>query len=342
VAINGDGDAQSAQLNAPEPGDHTVIATFLPDAGYSGNGAIFTQTVTDADVDLSLLSSDPDSDYGQGVHFTAHVGSAQAGTAAPTGYVQFSVDGVALGDAVELTGGGTAQSPSVDDLAPGDHAVTALYSGDAHFLSDTTGLTQHVQKVGTSTTLTVAPASSTYGDAVTLTATVTPAQSGIGSAVGSVDFVDGSTSLGTVALDANGKATLTRSDIGAGSHSVKAVYSGSTLFAGSTSAARTLSIAKRATSIAADPAVVKLLPLGLPLGQLRVKVSSSLGPLAGVPVVFTIGNNVAGTVTTDVNGVAQLSATSQLLQLILHGGYDVAFAGNANFEGSAAHGGIIR
>lgn len=342
VAINGDGEAQSAQLNAPEPGDHTVIATFLPDAGYSGNGAIFTQTVTDADVDLGLVSSDPSSDYGQAVHFTAQVTSAQAGTASPTGYVQFSVDGVALGDAVEIGSGGTAVSPSIDDLAPGDHSVTALYSGDAHFLSDSTALTQEVQKVGTTTTLTASPASSTYGDPVTLTATVSPAQSSAGTPVGSVEFIDGSASLGTVAVDANGKATLTRSDIGAGSHSVKAVYSGSPVFAASTSAAKTLSIAKRATSISADPAVVKLLPLGLPLGQLKVKVSSALGPLAGVPVTFTIGNNVAGTVTTDVNGVAQLSATSQLVQLILHGGYDVTFAGNANFQGSSAHGAILR
>ena len=344
VALDGDGDATSTQLAAPAPGDHTVIATYLPDAGYAGNGAMITQTVNDAPVELTLESSDADSEYGEAVHVTAHVESGQAGTGAPTGFVQFSVDGVHAGDAVEIDGG-TAVSPDIDDLAPGDHTITALYSGDAFFSSASTQLTQHVNKVGTTTALAVSPVSSTYGDPIEMTATVTPAVTSSGAPVGTVDFKDGSTTLATVALTGSGStatAQVTRSDLGAGEHSIKAVYSGSPVFEESSSGAKDISIAKRPTDMDAEPAVVKLFPLGLPLGQLEVTVDSAIGPVAGVPVEFTIGNKTVGTSTTDIHGVARLNASSQLLALILHNGYNATFGGNANFEGSSAHGGILR
>ncbi|MCW2799038.1 MAG: hypothetical protein JWQ70_510 [Aeromicrobium sp.] len=344
VTVGGDGIATSALLAAPEPGDHTVIAAFQADAGYAGSGAIITQTVTDAGVVLDLGSSDANSDYGQSVHFTTHVASAQAGTATPTGFVQFRVDGADLGDAVEVHDG-AAVSPAVSDLAPGDHQVTAVYSGDAHFVSDQTTLTQKVAKIGTTTSLVVSPTTSMYGDPLDLTATVAPSQNGLSAPTGSVDFMDGSTTLATVPLAAsggNGTAHVVLHDLGAGAHSIKAVYAGTANFAGSNSALKAISIAKRATSVKAEPAVVKVLPLGLPLGRLQVKVSSSLGPLVGVPVTFTIGSKTVGTSTTDVNGVASVNASSQLVQLILAGGYTATFNGTSNFEGSSAHGAILQ
>jgi hypothetical protein len=342
--LDGDGVATSTSLAAPEPGDHMVIASLQPDAGYAGSGDFLLQTVTDASVHVSLDSSDDHSDYGQGVHFTAQVTSAQVGTAKPTGSVQFWVDGAHLGDAVALQADGTAVSPTVSDLQPGDHAVRAQYSGDAHFLSDRTTLTQQVAKVGTTTALTVTPASSTYGDQVELAATVTPVNGALGAPAGSVDFVDGTTVLGTVPLTTSGStgvAHLQVSDLGAGAHSVTAVYSGSPTFASSTSPAKALTVGKRATSISAEPAVVRLIPLGLPLGQLQVTVSSSLGPVAGVPVTFKVAGHVVGTATTDVNGAARVNASSQLLLLVLSGGYTATFDGDANYVGSTAKGGIL-
>lgn len=340
VTVNADGTATSAQLAAPEPGDHTVIAAFQAEAGYADSGAVITQTVTDAAVVLDLGSSQANSNYGQAVHFTTHINSAQAGTATPTGFVQFRVDGNDLGDAVEIQAG-AAVSPAISNLAPGEHQVTALYSGDAHFLSDQTTMTQKVAKIGTTATLTVSPAASTYGDPIDLTTTITPGAGSLGAPTGSVAFVDGSTTLATVPITAsgnNGAAHVALSDLGAGQHSIRAVYAGTPNFEGSSSAVRAISIAKRTTTITADPAVVKLFPLGLPLGRLQVTVTSSLGPLAGVPVVFKIGGTTVGTSTTDVNGVASVNASSQLTQLILNGGYTATFNGTANFEGSSARG----
>lgn len=344
VDVGADGVAVSASLASPEPGDHTVIAAYLPTAGYSASGDTLTQTVSGAAVDLALDSSDAHSDYGQGVRFHATVASGQPGTGTPTGYVQFRVDGAPLGDAVELQDGAAA-SPAVDDLEPGSHAVTALYSGDIHFLPASASLTQDVARVATTTTLAASTTSPTYGQAVDLTATVTPAPNTVGTPTGTVTFRDGATTLATVPVSAAGTgatASATVSTLGGGAHAITAEYSGAPAFAGSTSAPLGVTVARRATTLTADAALIRLLPLGLPLGQLRVTVTSSLGPVAGVPVVFGIGANAVCTSTTNAAGVATCNAASQLLALALNNGYNAAFLGNANYLPSSAHGGVIK
>jgi hypothetical protein len=88
------------------------------------------------------------------------------------------------------------------------------------------------------TVLTVAPNPATFGQSVTLTATVTEgpgdtAQPGTGFAPdrGMVEFMDGSASLGIVAVTpgpgaTEGTALLTTAGLGVGTHALSAVYSG--------------------------------------------------------------------------------------------------------------------
>ena len=74
-------------------------------------------------------------------------------------------------------------------------------------------------KTATTTTLTAAPSPATAGQTVTLTATETPALAG------SVQFVDGSTNIGSpVAVNGSGVATTTTSWSAAGSHNLSAVF----------------------------------------------------------------------------------------------------------------------
>jgi hypothetical protein len=56
---------------------------------------------------------------------------------------------------------------------------------------------------------------------------------GAGTPAGSVTFKDGSTVLGTIALDGGGQAVLTTSALKLGKRTIKATYSGSTQFASS-------------------------------------------------------------------------------------------------------------
>jgi hypothetical protein len=76
---------------------------------------------------------------------------------------------------------------------------------------------------------------SVAGGAVTLTAQVSPSL--VGTPTGTVTFIDGGTTIGTVTLDPSGMASFPTSALAAGSHSISAEYSGDTYFASSTSAA---------------------------------------------------------------------------------------------------------
>ena len=73
---------------------------------------------------------------------------------------------------------------------------------------------------------------SVYGQWVAFTATVTADD---GAPTGTVNFMDGSSVLGTATVDGSGRATLTTSLLAAGSHTITAVYAGATGFNGSVS-----------------------------------------------------------------------------------------------------------
>jgi len=118
----------------------------------------------------------------------------------------------------------------------------------------TTASTTTTTTASTTTTTKVTSSTnpSTAGQPVTFTATVTAANAS--TPTGSVEFFDNGASLGTVALDSAGHATLTSSALGSGNHSITAVYSGASRFSSSTSAALTQTInAAAATPIVATP-----------------------------------------------------------------------------------------
>lgn len=345
VPLGPDGVAESATLASPDPGDHTVIAAFVPQPGFAGSGDILVQTVAAAGVDVALSSTDADAQVGDEVRFSVEVTSQQAGTGVPTGFVQFSVDGRPLGDAVELEDG-AASSPAVDDLSPGTHAVSALYSGDLHFRPQLEELTQTVARVATTTQLTITPSTVTYGDELVLDASVTPANGDLGVPTGAVRFLADGVEIGTVPLGpaAGGTATarLTTAALPAGTHHLTAVYDDTPFFDGSSSSVVDLTVAKRATSVDAAAAVVKLTPLGLPLGVLQASVSTPAGPLTGVPVEFRIGGKLVCTSVTNGGGTATCNAAAQLVALVLHGGYTATFLGDANHLSSTARGAILK
>jgi uncharacterized repeat protein (TIGR03803 family) len=97
----------------------------------------------------------------------------------------------------------------------------------------------------TTTTLTVSPTPSMFGQSVTLTASVTI---GRATPTGSVAFFDGSNALGTATLT-GGTAALHTTTLAAGSHELRAEYAGVTKFAPSTSAMVTHIVVLPATFI---------------------------------------------------------------------------------------------
>jgi hypothetical protein len=236
VALSGG--SASLSTSTLSVGSHAITATYSGDANDSGSSSsTLTQTVTNSSVGTatSVSSSLNPSAFGQSVMFTATV-SAPSGT--PTGTVTFFDGTTALGSS-GLNPSGVA-SLSTSTLSAGTHSITAQYGGDGTYTASTSGaLSQTVNKANTTTTLTSSQNPSSKGQSVTFTATVAPS-----TVTGTVQFFDGSTSLGIVALN-GGTASLTTSSLSPGSHSISAQYSGDGNDGGSTSAVLVQTVRRR-------------------------------------------------------------------------------------------------
>jgi hypothetical protein len=162
---------------------------------------------------------------GTNVTLTATVANTTTPATTPVGSVQF-VDGTAnLGAPVAVTGAGTA-TLATTALAVGTHSLTAVFipTSTANFTGSTSAAVLYViNSAGggattTPTSLTASASSVTSGSSVTFTATVSPT-----TAVGSVNFVEGTTTLGSGTVS-GGVATFSTSTLAVGSHSVVATF----------------------------------------------------------------------------------------------------------------------
>ena len=92
-------------------------------------------------------------------------------------------------------------------------------------------VSQTVNKASTTTTISSTPNPSAFGQVVTFTATVAAVSPGAGAPTGTVNFLEGSTTLASsVALNGSDQATFTTSSLALGTHTVTADYSGDTDF----------------------------------------------------------------------------------------------------------------
>jgi trimeric autotransporter adhesin len=105
---------------------------------------------------------------------------------------------------------------------------TACYGGDGNDNSSVSQAVSVVVSQSIVATTTTLPASSiriTTGQSVTFTAMVVR-QSGDGVPTGSINFFDGTTSLGNSSLNAGGTATLSTTALAAATHSITTSYLG--------------------------------------------------------------------------------------------------------------------
>jgi hypothetical protein len=210
-------------------GSNSITAVYGGSGSFLGStSAVLTQTVKQAATSTSVVSGWNPSNFGGSVKFTATVTSS---TGTPTGTVTFKDGSTTLGTGALSSGKATFSTLT---LAVGTHSITAVYTSTTDFGGSTSPvLTQTVNQAITKTTVVSSLNPSTSGATVKFTATVT---SGGGTATGTVTFKDGSTTLGTATLS-NSKATFSTSSLAVGTHSITAVYGGSTDFSGSTSPA---------------------------------------------------------------------------------------------------------
>jgi len=208
----------------------TLTATDVAAALSAGPSA--SVTVNKVVSATGLVSSQNPAVFGQSVTFTATV-TGGAGT--PTGTVNFKDGATVIANAVALDGSGQATF-TTSSLTAATHTISAVYSGSALYSTSTSAnLSQVVGKGNTTTSLVSSLNPSCAGSPVTLTATVAAVAPGAGVPTGSVDFKDGATVIGTVALNVSGVAALTTSSLSVATHNLTAAYKGSGSFNVSTS-----------------------------------------------------------------------------------------------------------
>lgn len=284
-------------------GNHAINATYSGDGNFNSSSGGLTQAV-EGGTTTSVTSSLNPSVFGEAVKFTATVHHVNPGT--PTGTITFKNGGTPLGPGVPISGGVAALTTSA--LAAGTHSITAVYSGDTHFLPGTSpALSQTVKKASTKTTLTSSVNPSVSGQVVKFTVTVTALSPGSGTPTGTVTFKNGGIQLGSPQPLVGGKATLSTSGLTVGTHSITAAYSGNVDFLTSTSPAalsQTVHKAATTTTLTSSPnsshlgqtvtftaTVVVVAPgSGTPTGTVTLKDGATpLGPgtLINGKVTFT-------------------------------------------------------
>ena len=229
------------------PGPHSVTASYSGDGSFKPStsaAAVFTIAKGTPFVVVGVNTSS----VLAGQTFGAHAVVAGQGTAAATGTIQFTVDGVSFGSPISLQTGGlfgtqAQASTLIPDLSQGTHIIGASYNGtsDPNYSSVASGdpvneLTQTItvgpatgSKTTTNLTLTTAPTN--LGNTGVFAITVSPA-----TATGTVTLWDAVGPRSAATAIANGTTTVQFAWTQAGTTSVYAMYSGDATNAGSASA----------------------------------------------------------------------------------------------------------
>ena len=176
---------------------------------------------------------------------TANNATRAYGAANPT--FSGTVTGQQNGDTFTESFTTTATTTSAVGTYPIVPSVTGNNLGN--YTVDIVDGTLTVTGAPTTTALT-APATSTYGTSVTLTATVTSAD---GTPGGSVNFLSGTTLLGTGTLNASGVATLNTTTIPGGTDSLTATYPATGNFGTSTSSPSSITVSQATQTITFPP-----------------------------------------------------------------------------------------
>jgi len=152
----------------------------------AGSASLAVQVTVSAEPSTATLE--------QPITLTATV--AQTGSSVPTGSINFVNASVSLGQA-SLDNEGTA-TLVVSSLPVGSYKVIADYSGDSNYPASESGYVSVEVLSATQTNLVVSSNPVTVGEALTLSATVE--EDGGAIPVGTVNFLSGSTLLGTETL----------------------------------------------------------------------------------------------------------------------------------------------
>lgn len=311
--VEGSASLGSAPLNGtgfasfPVPslavGKHSITATFAGDANDFTSQYTFVQTVNLAPSSTTLNTSSAVANFSAPITFTATVMGVSVST--PTGNVDFK-DGTTVLASSPLNALGVATYMN-STLTAGTHTVTAAYQGDSDYAPSTSTqiITETISQTATATTLFTSATSSISGRPITLKANV--AATGGSVPTGTVDFMNGNILLGTRTLS-NGIASFIISDLGVGTDSVTAIYSGDSNDITSKSLSIVITVLQAPTTT-----IVSSSQSPLPtLAQVVISATVSNGGTQSPTGLVTFSEDSAsiGVGTLNASGVATISIPS--------------------------------
>ncbi|WP_348261614.1 Ig-like domain repeat protein [Telmatobacter sp. DSM 110680] len=320
VVATGSVIAGTATLTIPSlpTGTDTIAAFYSGSSAFnpstSGPVAITVNPIV-VNTSTSLTASSASIVENAPLTLTALV-KQSSGTATPTGSVNFYNGTTKIGTAVLSAGGATLTTAG---LPAGTASISATFLGGPVFTaSSSNAITIKISPLAFSTTTTLTASSSNIarGSALTFTADVKVANS-TSLPTGTVTFFDASQAIGTASLS-SGVATLTSSTLPAGTQTVTATYSGTTLYRQSTSNAVTVAISAPATEGPSTATVATSTVLASSAQQadqgFTIALTATVKPSNGstLPtgtVDFNVGNKKIGSASLS-SGRAYLTTSS--------------------------------
>jgi hypothetical protein len=201
---------------------------------------VVTQTVNPAATSTVVTSSVNPSVTGQTVTITATVSATAPGSGTPTGTISFEDGGTTIAGCAAEPVSGTGIATCADTfVTAGAEAITAIYIGNANFISSTSSVfTQTINQGATAAVVASSANPSVAGEGISFTATVSAVAPASGTPTATVAFLDGASAIPGCAAQAliAGMASCSVTYAVAGSHAITAAYSGDPNFAASTSA----------------------------------------------------------------------------------------------------------
>jgi CSLREA domain-containing protein len=283
LTTGANGIASSGTLQVSAGGSNDTVVATLPITTTPPPASLTSP------ISLSVTSNSFDvTESSQTITFPALPASVTFGVA-PITLKATASSGLAV--SYSVTGPATVSGSTLTITGAGTVVVTASQAGNGGSFTAATPVSQTitVTQAASTTTVTTSAASVNLNAPVTFTATVTSKTAA--TPTGSVQFLDGTAVLGTVALTAQGSAAYTTGSLTAGSHTINAVYSGNTNF--------TESMGMVAETVTAPSFILTAAPTSLTLKQ---------GQTGQITITLTPTGGYSGSLTLTCSG-APLNAT---------------------------------
>jgi hypothetical protein len=313
----------------------SLTAVYVGDTNYNGSTSATVTGVGGATVGVSVSSSVNPSTFAQPVTFTIQVApvAVSNGYQYPTGTVTASLMGLYNLGSAALSGGRASitvpSAPTTSASVPwglptGPDSITFSYNGDGNYAPAQTNFTQTVDKAATFTTAVLSATDTS------ITATVginDPSASSIAFAIpgpnaatanptGNVQFLNGSTVIGTATLSPSGRfqatATYTVTQPFGTSAALTASYDGDANYIRSASGLATIPNLPAVTvgvQSSVNPASFAQ-PVTLSISVAPAATSSQIP--SGTLQASVLGSDTLGSATLDSNGKASIAIPPQI------------------------------